>query len=425
MSYDAPKDQAAGENRKSKSSGRRGHRGRGSLFQETRTRKDGTTYLRWVAVGPGEMGMRDGEWRRDRGPKGTGRTQAEALRNLERNLERRRSGITADTELASVGSWLDHWLSTIIEPHRSPNTTANYRTVIEEHLKPGLGSIRLADLTPEHVEKLLAHKAAAGLSRSYVSRMKTVLAAALKHAERRRKVTHNAASLAAMPKTAAPEERRALTADEKERFLAAAVGDRLEALIVVGFELGLRPGELTGLLWSDVDIEGTFPTVSVTGSMKRRPDSSLRRGPVKRSRRGVRTIAVPPYVQKTLKVHKARQASEKLNVGEAWADPNLVFATAIGTPLDPSAIRKLFARIGAAAGIEGAFPYIARHTCASLLLNEAGVSVEQVAQLLGDDAQTIYKHYHHPTSSIVTVLTDPRRGLQVVGDGEGPQAAGS
>jgi integrase len=58
--------------------------------------------------------------------------------------------------------------------------------------------------------------------------------------------------------------------------------------------LGLRPGELTGLLWSDLDLGANPPTLTISGSMKRSPDGTATRGEVKRSRAGQRTIALPP-----------------------------------------------------------------------------------------------------------------------------------
>jgi integrase len=43
--------------------------------------------------------------------------------------------------------------------------------------------------------------------------------------------------------------------DEAKRFLAAAEGDRYEALYVLGLTSGARWGELTGLYWGDLDLE--------------------------------------------------------------------------------------------------------------------------------------------------------------------------
>jgi hypothetical protein len=54
------------------------------------------------------------------------------------------------------------------------------------------GHVRIDRLTPEMVDELLAAKAAAGLSRSYVSRTRTILADPLRHADRRGAVVRNA-----------------------------------------------------------------------------------------------------------------------------------------------------------------------------------------------------------------------------------------
>ena len=74
-------------------------------------------------------------------------------------------------------------------------------------------------------------------------------------AERRGKVARNVARLSEMPATRRPAARRTLTPEQAVKLLEAASGDRLEGLIVVGLMLGLRPGELTGLRWSDVDVD--------------------------------------------------------------------------------------------------------------------------------------------------------------------------
>ncbi|MDQ2726846.1 MAG: hypothetical protein M3Y91_03050 [Actinomycetota bacterium] len=88
-----------------------------------------------------------------------------------------------------------------------------------------------------------------------VDRVRTYFAQALTVAERRGKLARNVARIAEMPATIRPVERRALTQAQAKMLLSAAEGHRLEALFVTGLMLGLRPGELTGLRWIDVDLE--------------------------------------------------------------------------------------------------------------------------------------------------------------------------
>ena len=48
-----------------------------------------------------------------------------------------------------MGEWLDYWLKSVVEGRvDSDNTVANYETIVRVHLKPGLGDVRLARLTP-------------------------------------------------------------------------------------------------------------------------------------------------------------------------------------------------------------------------------------------------------------------------------------
>ena len=224
---------------------------------------------------------------------------------------------------------------------------------------------------------------------------------------RRSFVTWNVAKHSVMPKCNPAPERRSFTAAEARAILKTAKTERLHALVVAGLTVGLRPGELTGLLWEDIDLRAKPPTLAVTGSMKRRPDSSLYRGQVKRSTAGQRVVAIPPVLRTALVEHRKRQAAERLAAGKRWQDHGLVFCSDVGTPLDLANVRKVFTRVATNAGIDdkGAVPYLLRRSAVSLLL-DAGAPIEEVADLLGDDPQTLYRHYRHRVRPVVTVAAD-------------------
>jgi integrase len=344
-----------------------------------------------------------------------GRTKAECLGKLQQAQTDASEGITT-RGTTTVGAWLDHWLTTAVAGRvGSENTAAMYKTTVDHHLKPALGRIKLDRLTAEQVDRFLAAKAADGLSRSYVGRMRTILTDALRHAERRGLVRRNAGALSVMPRMQASAERTSLTPDQVRALLKAAKGERLEALIVVGVAAGFRPGELTGLLWSDLDLDAEPPTLSVTGSMKRTAKGGVVRGEVKRSRAGLRTVALPRTAVAALRAHKARQAAERRQAGSQWSDHGLIFCSEAGTPLDPSNVRKRFAAIAEKAGLPGGFPYMLRHATVSLLI-DGGHSIEEVADLLGDDPRTLYRHYRHRVQPVAAaglgmekVLKAPRR----------------
>jgi integrase len=91
--------------------------------------------------------------------------------------------------------------------------------------------------------------------------------------------------------------------------------------------------------------------------------------------------------------------------GDAWADDGLVFTSDVGTPVDPSHLRRVFARVAKRAGVDVGFPYILRHTAVSLLV-DSGKSIETVADMLGDDPRTLYRHYRHRVRPVADASLD-------------------
>lgn len=68
-------------------------------------------------------------------------------------------------------------------------------------------------------------------------------------------VPRNVATLT-NPPTLEAYEAKPVPAASLSRLLVAAAGDRLEALWTVTVWLGLRQGEVFGLRWADVDLDG-------------------------------------------------------------------------------------------------------------------------------------------------------------------------
>lgn len=352
-----------------------------------------------------EAGRHPGTGKRQR-IKRTGKTKAEVVRKLDQARKDLDAGAIVGSSY-SVAAWLEHWMNHVVAQRVEEQTLARYRNLVDRHLTPGLGALPLRKLTVTDVDRFLAAKAASGMSRSHVNRMRMNLADALHHAERRGLVVRNVAKLSALPKCKAAIERRSFTPGEVRSLREAAEGHRLEAMLTVGITLGLRPGELTGLLWSDLKLDAAPATLAITGSMKRRPDTTLYRGPVKRSRAGERTLALTASLADALRQHRAAQAIERLKIGELWRDHGLIFCSELGTPLDPSNVARTFTRWKKRAGIDpkASPPYLMRHTAASLLI-DAGATVEEVADLLGDDPATLHRHYRHRVRPVVTVAAE-------------------
>jgi len=87
---------------------------------------------------------------------------------------------------------------------------------------------------------------------------------------------------------------------------------------------------------------------------------------------------MPMAVADALKAHKAQQAEDRLLAGDLWRDHGLVFASVVGTPLDPSHVRRTFRNTCIAAGIgESWSPRELRHTFVSIM-SEWGVQSKRL-----------------------------------------------
>jgi integrase len=367
-------------------------RGDGSVFWDRRRG-------RWVGiftVGTDLSGKRV-----RRRVQGTTKTEArDKLRALQRQVADGRPALDGSLRL---GPYLERWLSETLAPKvESPNTLSNYRCIVHQHLIPALGSKRLRDLTPDDVDTLIRLKFEAKLSYSTVLRIKMILQRALRHAERYGYVTRNVAQYVDLPRK--PQRQgRSLTLEQAAALLEVAKGERLEAVIVTGLMLGLRPGELLGLQWSDIDFHAG--TLTVCRSLKRE-NNKLLLGSTK-TLTSNRTIDMPSIVASALRQHRIRQHRERLSAGAAWRDADLVFSTEVGTFIDPSNLRRSFSQMTQRAGIGHWHPHELRHSAASLLSAD-GVPIEQIADLLGHTSIRMTSMvYRHRVAASVNAAVSP------------------
>jgi integrase len=193
----------------------------------------------------------------------------------------------------------------------------------------------------------------------------------------------------------APEGRggrpsRSLNLDQAAAVLKAAEGSPLHAYVVVSLLAGLRTEELRSLVWSDVDLEagtlGVYHSVRAAGDTK-----------TPKSRR---VLKLPVRAVDALRDHHGRQAAARLMAGPLWQDYGLVFASAVGTPLDAHNVRRSFRAITKAAGLGQEWtPRELRHTFVSLL-SANDVTLEDIARVVGHSGtsvtERVYRHEIRP-----------------------------
>jgi integrase len=166
--------------------------------------------------------------------------------------------------------------------------------------------------------------------------------------------------------------------------------------------LGLRPGELTGLRWSDIDLDAG--RLAIEKSLKSEK-AGLRLGATK-TPKSRRPLTLPRPVSDALRAHRKRQLEDRLKAGGAWHDTGFVFTSEIGTPLDPSNLRDAFDKITTKAGLGHWTPNELRHSAASLL-SAKGVPLEMIADVLGHaSTRMLEQHYRHQMKPSIDAHVD-------------------
>jgi integrase len=307
----------------------------------------------------------------------TAKTKDLLLDRLEDARGQVRVGLPVADRRETVSRFLDGWLEHLEHTERSPATVVNYRDMVKYYISPAIGRIKLTELAPRHVEKMQRDILKAGKSARTARLSRSVLRAALRHAERHGLVARNAAALSE-PVKAEHQEKKSMTVAQAQKLIAVATGTRDEAAIVLLLTLGLRRGELLGLRWSDVNLKSG--TLRVLRALKRTP-VGLEASETKTAR-SARTLHLPPMAQRALKAHKARQAKERLEAGEHWVDGDWLLTNAWGGPIDPDNFRHRFNDLCEQTGIGHWSPHAARHTAGSLMF-EHGADLKVVSEALG------------------------------------------
>jgi integrase len=295
-------------------------------------------------------------------------TKREMNAAVRKKLQERDEGLVHDSEGLTVEKYMDRWLKSIRGNVR-PGTFKPYEAIVRLHVKPTLGTVKLDKLNTMQLEKLYRQKLDAGLSARRVRYIHVTVRKALKDAVRLQLLPRNVAD-AAIPPRAVKTEIEPLTQDQMRSLLDAAKGDKLEALYVLAITTGMRQGELIGLQWKDVDLDGG--TLRVNRSVYERVVSSPK------TNAGRRTIRLSKLAESALKQHRVDAATRSERLSE-WVFPN-----ANGTPIGHQNLhnrswKPLLRRAGLPHSVRF---HDLRHSCISLLLSR-GIPVKVVSEMAG------------------------------------------
>ena len=272
--------------------------GEGTVYQ----RKDG----RWVASIILENGKRKSVYCK---------TQQEAIKLARKANNDKDQGMLISTEDQTLSTFLTTWLQDTAQPRLRDRTYLRYRELIELHVLPMLGKVKLQKLSPQHLQRLYNQKREEGYAPQTIKHIHRVLDGALNDALKWDLVAKNVCDAVDAPRV--PKyEIKALTPEQALQalqFLEAAKGHPLEALFVLALMTGMRRGELLALQWADLD--GVRGIVQVRRTIARLPNRGFVVSEPKTTK-SRRAIQLPELAVDALKRHRVQQNETRLKAGE-------------------------------------------------------------------------------------------------------------
>ena len=230
-----------------------------------------------------------------------GKTQAECKAKLSAAMEAARGIDVSRADEYTVATWLRSWYEIYAKPNIRISTANRYQLMVEQYTIPRIGNIKLTKLTSRDLQKLykdlmengrIDRKSGhgnPGLSSTTVRSLHLMLHSALERAVKERLILRNPTEDCIAPKVQ-KIEMQILPPEHIKDYLEAADRRGLLPMFYLELVTGLRKGEITALLWSDLDTQNK--TISVSKQYIKNPNGELTLSRPK-TETSVRKVSIP------------------------------------------------------------------------------------------------------------------------------------
>lgn len=337
------------------------------------------------------------------------KTQKECKEKLAQAIEKSAKIDVRKAGKYTVGEWCWLWYEVYCKPAVKDTTAEYYRSYIEHHIVPGIGEIKLEKLTTLDLQVFYNETKSGGRVEKYegmkdkslsvrtVRGIHAMLRTALDQAVKERLIPYNPAIGCRLP----PKEKKEmqiLPAEKIGAYLSAAEEHGVLPMFYLELTTGLRRGELTALLWTDLDVDAR--TLNVSKSAGRLKGEVRITQP--KTANSVRTICLPKETVDLLVQEHAKHPE----------NPYMFPSPVTGKMYGPDCVGRLHKTLLKKAGItENLRFHDLRHTFATLAIQQ-GVDVKTVSSILGHySAGFTLDTYTHVTGEMQKEAADRMGGF--------------
>ena len=274
----------------------------------------------------------------------------------------------------------NEWL-TVVAKEIEATTHASYTNALNAYILPKLGEIALRDLTTSRIQawvnELEIHGKTGGgfggntrigkpLSPKSTRNIFSVLRACLTYAVELKRVAGNPCENVRLARIEA-KEMNWFNHEQLASILAAADGDRFEAIWWVQFLSTVRRGEMLGLTWQCVDFDNKC--IRVRHNRVRAGNAEIVTTP--KTAAGRREIPLDDDTIAFLRTWRNTQRQERLIAGEGWVGGDLANCAIVtepnGKPTHISSYRRRYNALLRRANVPAFNMHASRHTAITAL----------------------------------------------------------
>jgi integrase len=319
--------------------------------------------------------IKDGSGKRKQKKKRGFKTKTEAKKALIEAMHAVNTGTYIEPSKLTYKDYCDQWYEA--KRHTiGAQSKKVYESCLRKRIKPTLGNLVMAKLTPLIIQTFLNSLKEEGLSHSTIKKHLEIIKGSLGQAVEDKLIPSNPASKVKIPKVK-KKEKKVWSEEEFLSFLQHAKEDPCYIVFELAITTGMRQGEILGLRWRDLNFDKRILSIRQTWSQDEKSFQSEAK-----TEASIRTIELSEYTMESLKEQKEFIERKKVEYGVLYQDNDLIACTRHGTPFNPSNIRRSFDRLIKKASVPKIRFHDLRHTHATFLLSKK-LNVKMVSERLG------------------------------------------
>ena len=321
--------------------------------------------------------------------KGGFATREEAVQHMNKTLGEIATGTYSYDKNYTLQQYLVQWF----DIHRktvAPSTASGYLNNISRHIIPAIGRTRLSEVTKMQLTAFYARLAEEkGLSVKSVDYVHRTLRKALNDAVEEGLISKNPCNGAKRPKGTKFHATR-LTKDQMRILIAGCIGTKFETAILLAVTLGLRRGEALGVRFGDFDFDAGTVHIQQQLTMVERTKGGSHKYGIKdvKTEDSNRILNVPRSVLESVKARRLKVAQDKLRLGSAYQDNDLVTCHDDGTPAHPDALYRHFKVLLQELNLPDIRIHDLRHSYATALI-DMELPLKAISKTLGHSSISI------------------------------------